>query len=81
MQPRFSPDGRALAVGIRDVTLDIWILDLETGTRRRLTTDGNNQICVWSGDGERIFFSSDRVREVEQEHRADQVDRDPREDV
>ncbi len=59
--PTFSPDGRALAVGILDVTWDIWILDLETGTRRRITTEGNNQSPVWTGDGERIFFASDRA--------------------
>jgi class 3 adenylate cyclase/Tol biopolymer transport system component len=56
----FSPDGRSLAVGVLEVTWDIWIFDLARGTRRRLTRAGNNHGPVWSSDGEDIFFMSDR---------------------
>jgi serine/threonine-protein kinase len=58
--PAFSPDGGLFAAGVLEVTWDVWIFDLERGARRRLTRDGNNQAPVWSGDGERIFFMSDR---------------------
>jgi class 3 adenylate cyclase/Tol biopolymer transport system component len=58
--PTFSPDGDSVAVGVLEVTWDIWILDLESRTRRRLTREGNNQAPVWSSDGERLFFMSDR---------------------
>ena len=39
---------------------DIWVYDLERGTRSRLTTDGTNGYPVWSPDGNRIVFSSTR---------------------
>jgi len=60
--PRFSPDGRRLAVEIEtEGNTDIWILDLERDVPTRLTFhegfDGNP---VWSPDGESIAFASDR---------------------
>jgi len=58
--PTFSPDGNSLALGVLELTWDVWIFDLARGTRKRLTRDGNNWAPVWSGDGERIFFMSDR---------------------
>jgi serine/threonine-protein kinase len=58
--PTFSPDGHSLAVGILEATWDVWIFDLDRGTRRRLTRDGNNHGPVWSADGKLLFFMSDR---------------------
>jgi serine/threonine-protein kinase len=60
--PRLSPDGKHIAVGIRDSReFNIWVYDLE-GTRsiRRLTFGGRNQVPAWTPDGKRIVFRSDR---------------------
>jgi len=53
---RLSPDGKRLAVtvaGARDV---IWVLDLQTGRRSRLTFEGNANMPVWTSDGAAVFF-------------------------
>jgi Tol biopolymer transport system component len=60
--PRFSPDGRRLAVVIEAANDDIWIYDLSGGTTRRFTFEsGSNIAPVWSPDGESIAFSSNRA--------------------
>jgi serine/threonine-protein kinase len=59
--PRLSPNNRRLAVTItEDDTSDVWVRDLERGTMTRLTFEGNNAAAIWSPDGERVVFSSDR---------------------
>jgi eukaryotic-like serine/threonine-protein kinase len=66
--PRFSPDGKHLAVSIgpgHGHSDDIWTVDLETGALARLTFgDGSgNYYPVWSGDGRRIAYSTDRAHQ------------------
>jgi len=62
--PALSPDGSRLAVGIRDPaaqTRDVWVLDLARGAASKLTFDPKDDFNpVWSPDGSRIGFSSDR---------------------
>jgi serine/threonine-protein kinase len=60
--PRLSPDGNKLALDVFDGNQsDIWIFDLERGTQTQLTFDAGNDLeAVWSPDGRRIVFSSDR---------------------
>src|SRR5262249_22390117 len=60
--PRVSPDGKRIAVVIADGKADnIWINDVSgTTSARQLTLEGNNRFPVWSADGERVVFASDR---------------------
>jgi Tol biopolymer transport system component len=57
-----SPDGRAAAVvRVSDGNEDIWVVDLDRGTSRRLTFDpAADAGAVWSPDGTRIAFYSGR---------------------
>jgi Tol biopolymer transport system component len=58
-EPAWSPDGRYLAWSTDRAgqLLDIWILDLKTGTKRRLTsTEGSAMGAAWSPDGKQIAF-------------------------
>jgi eukaryotic-like serine/threonine-protein kinase len=58
--PRFSPDGRRLALGITDQagTRDIWVLDVAQRTWSRLTTNGISNRPLWTADGRRLLYSS-----------------------
>jgi eukaryotic-like serine/threonine-protein kinase len=58
--PRFSPDGRRVALGITDPTgaSDVWVLDIAQRTWSRLTTSGINNRPVWTPDGRRLVYSS-----------------------
>ncbi len=58
--PRFSPDGRRIALGITEQTgsNDVWVLDVAQGTWSRLTTSGINKRPIWTPDGTRLVYSS-----------------------
>ena len=58
--PRFSPDGRRLALGITDQAgaRDVWVLDIAQRTWSRLTTSGINNRPAWTPDGRRLVYSS-----------------------
>jgi serine/threonine-protein kinase len=59
--PRVSPDGRRLVFGTTGQDQNIWIYDLAGSTAaRRLTIGGRNRFTIWSADGRRIAFQSDR---------------------
>jgi hypothetical protein len=62
--PALSPDEQRLAVSRMDPrvkTRDIWVYDLGHGTASQLTSDPADDVNpVWSPDGTRIAFSSER---------------------
>ena len=61
--PRFSPDGKRLALEIEASQggSDVWIYDLQRDAMQRFTLAGSyNLNSVWTSDGQRIAFSSDR---------------------
>ena len=59
--PRVSPDGRYVAVEVRGVNTDVIIYDLERDISTRLTFETSvDGFPVWSRDGQRVAFASDR---------------------
>jgi Tol biopolymer transport system component len=60
--PRFSPDGRLLAMEIREGRqVDVWVYEWERDKIWRLTSNaGDNRSPVWTPDGRRIAFASTR---------------------
>ena len=62
-QPRFSPDGRLVAVErsseVQGALDDIWIYDLEQRNPSRLTVEGSNSFPSWSPDGETVMYQKD----------------------
>jgi WD40-like Beta Propeller Repeat len=61
--PRFSPDGRKLALEIDDgQQRDIWVYDWARDRLTQLTVDSSqDSFPVWTPDGRRIVYSSDRA--------------------
>jgi serine/threonine-protein kinase len=61
VNPRFSPDGRQLAVSIAGQGVQIWLYDLARDTLTRLTFDGNySSAAAWTPDGKRVAFGSNK---------------------
>jgi serine/threonine-protein kinase len=60
--PRISLDGKRIVFGLEDgKDADIWVYDLSRkGSPSRLTFGGKNRFPVWSPNGDRIAFQSDR---------------------
>jgi eukaryotic-like serine/threonine-protein kinase len=59
--PRVSPDGRRIAIGIADrgtLAKDVWVLDLLQQTWSKMTTNGISERPIWTADGQRLIYSS-----------------------
>jgi serine/threonine-protein kinase len=63
---RASPDGTRLAIGSDDGSEAIvWIHELGgRSAMRRLTFEGRNRFPIWSPDGQRVAFQSDREKDL-----------------
>ena len=62
--PRIAPDGRRVAFSATTAVLrrDLWLLDLDRGTRRQITRDaGDNHSPLWTRDGTALTFASSRT--------------------
>jgi Tol biopolymer transport system component len=58
--PRFSPDGKSIAVTLKDLQSqndDIWIFPVAGGQPTRLTFGPNDFWPVWSPDGKQIAYA------------------------
>ena len=62
--PHFSPDGQKLALEVFDGKQgEIWVYEWARDTLTQLTFDpGNDRLPVWTPDGRRIAFASDRAK-------------------
>ena len=59
--PRISPDGTRIALDVKLGEDDIWIWDVTRATMTRLTFDaGEDEFPVWTPDGQRVAFASQR---------------------
>ena len=59
--PRFSPDGKRLAVQVNGANTDVWILEIDRAVLRRFTyAQETDSIPVWTPDGRKIVFQSNR---------------------
>jgi len=67
--PRISPDGTHVAFDLYDTgtqTTQVWVGDVTRGVQTRLTSGpGSNSGPVWSPDGSRIAFQSDRKHQAD----------------
>jgi serine/threonine-protein kinase len=60
--PRVSPDGTRLALDVGGTNRDVWIWDLRRSSLTRLTNGPTEDMLpLWTLDGRRVFFSSDRT--------------------
>ena len=65
--PRFSPDGRRLAVTIAEPgNTDVWVVDLARETQTRLTFDEADDLHpAWTPDGGQLVFASQRAESTQ----------------
>ena len=60
-QAALSPQGdRAALTNSTADAQDLWILDMERGSKSRLTFEAGNSDPIWTADGKRIVYSSNR---------------------
>jgi len=66
MMPALSPDGTRVAVtGQENTEWDIWIHDIERGTKTPLTfADGFDGRPAWSADGKSVLFFNGKSNEI-----------------
>ena len=58
--PRISPSGQQVAVTVQGTNDDLWTYDLARKTLTRLTFEARSINPVWTPDGKRIIFRSNR---------------------
>ncbi|HEU4417608.1 MAG TPA: hypothetical protein VFT55_01640, partial [Planctomycetota bacterium] len=57
--PRFSPDGKTIALDFPSLDgRDVWILDRATNTLTRVTAEHDAHDPVWTRDGRELYYTS-----------------------
>ena len=59
---RLSPDGRKAAILTRDASQNLWLLDLDKGTRGRFTFSSTYDGMAWSADGKELYYAAKPYR-------------------
>lgn len=58
--PRLSPDGQRVALTVEEETPDIWVLNLTSRIRTRLTRGpGVERYPLWTPDGRRVIYQAE----------------------
>jgi len=60
MAPRLSPDDRKLLVIVEGSIADLWLYDISSGMLSQTTFDASASYPLWTIDGQRATFSSDK---------------------
>jgi len=61
VNPRLSPDGQRVAVGITEPEFQTWLYDLSREALTRFTSEGSlNSAPLWTPDGKRIAFQANK---------------------
>ncbi len=58
---RLSPDGRRVALDLNGATSEVWLHDLVRTTSTRLVYGWDNTVPIWTPDGTRVAFTSNRT--------------------
>jgi len=61
VSPRVAPNGRSVLLGVGGKEEHVWSYDLTEGTLRQLTFEASNRSPIWSADGQRVTFASNRL--------------------
>jgi serine/threonine-protein kinase len=59
--PRLSPDGQRIVVALEGIQTTLWIYERSIGAFNRLTFGGNNSWPIWTPDGKRVTYASNRA--------------------
>ena len=62
---RLSPDGKRLAILVRELQSNVYVYDIARGTGTKLTLEGDNYDPLWTPDGERVVFCCRREGQEE----------------
>jgi Tol biopolymer transport system component len=61
--PSLSPDGRHIAMSVRDETgMHIWVYDVQRGSLGKRTFESINAFPIWSRDGRSLTFSTGQTQ-------------------
>ena len=60
--PSLSPDDQRVALTIDEGNRsDVWVYDVARGNTRRLTVDGVSRFPLWTSDGKKVTFQSNKA--------------------